>query len=69
MTYTKNKLAIENRIDYFRKIAHEKNVNVDFMDNVCRHVMENMMSATHIQELQLVLLLKGYISVIKLLFG
>ncbi len=69
MTHIKNKLAIENRIDFVRKSAHEKIMNVDFMRNVCKHVMINMNIATRKEELELVLLLKGYGSVKRSLFG
>ncbi len=69
IAYIKNKLVLGNRIDFVRKSAHEKNINIDFMANVWKHVMKNMMSPTHKHELQLVFLLKGYVSVMRLLFG
>ncbi len=69
ISYIKNQFGIENRIDFLRKSAHEKYMNVDFMGNVCKNVMINMMSVTHTHDLELVWLLKGCTGVIRLFSG
>ncbi len=69
MAYIKNELPIENRIDFVKKIGHGKNMNVDFMGDVCKYVMINMINATHKRELELFWLLKGYAGVIRLFLG
>ncbi len=35
----KNKLPHGSTTDFVRKIAHQKNMNVDFMENICKYVM------------------------------
>ncbi len=32
---------MENRIDFLKKMGHEKKMNVDFKGNICKYVMMN----------------------------
>ncbi len=35
----KNKSEVRNRIEFFKKMGHGKNMNTDFVGNACKHVM------------------------------
>ncbi len=39
MTQLKNKLRRRDRIDFFKKMGHGRNVNIRFIDNICEYVM------------------------------
>ncbi len=44
-------------------------MDVDFIEDVCKYVMINVMNATHKRELKVVWLLKRYAWVIRLFLG
>ncbi len=39
MAYTKNELSIENETNFSKNMKHERNINVDFMGNICKDMM------------------------------
>ncbi len=39
MALIKNKILIGTRKDFLKKMGHEKNINLYFMGNACKHVM------------------------------
>ncbi len=41
MVPIENQLPMGNRIDFVKKMAHEKNMNIDFMEDTCKYVMIN----------------------------
>ncbi len=69
MGYIKNKLLMKKAADFLKKFDHEKNMDVDFMPDICKYVMINMMTATHKRELKVVWLLKRYARAIRLFLG
>ncbi len=61
MVWIQNKRAIENRVDFFKKNGYEKSMNVDFMGNVCKHVMKYAQFLLDRRKLESVWVLKGYV--------